>query len=375
MPTLEELKESSKNDADLQIFVMSQNFTDSQFGFTNEEKWQLLKTMDMPFTSSKENIHDGQSHGKIPDQFEGTKYSVEGISNSLSSQLEANADLDLSLDSTRRTTHRTKNSTSSIDQAVPSISLHNQFINDDNPFSVLVGLTNLFPSLVASALSQNSALYRAASIAAASLPPTYVDFSMQSNTNLAGEKQQSASSGISAVVSATVAAASAWWRINGLLPPLFQPNHEFTQVMTRASMSTQVHEDNSYFKENVSQTHKQNFQQIDHPKQFETNRTIQPCSALLDLSSSPETCESTEIERPPKSIKCTHSSISGMHDVPGKKKHDPSSCDSNTSPSCEAEKDAASNREAAKGIKEQGELGPFIFQDKSCTEGLKQVFI
>lgn len=331
---------------------MSQNFTDSRFGFTNEEKWLEAKTMEMPFTSSKENIHDGQSHGK---------YSVEGISNSLSSQLEANADLDLSLDSTRRTTHRTKNSTPSIDQAVPSISIHNQFNNDDNPFSVLVGLTNLFPSLVASALSQNPALYRAASIAAASLPPTYVDLSMQSNTNLAGEaleKQHSASPGIYAVVSATVAAASAWWRINGLLPPLFQPNHEFTQVMTRASKSTQVHEDNSYFKENVRQTHKQNFQQIDHPKQFETNRTIQPCSALLDLSSSPETCESTKIERPA-----------------GKKKHDPSSCDSNTSPSCEAEKDAASNRQAAKGINEQGELGPFIFQDKSCTEGLKQVFI
>lgn len=357
---MEEVKESSKNDADLQIFVTSQNFTDSRFGFTNEEKWQVLKTMEMPFTSSKETIHDGQSHGKIP------------------AQLEANADLDLSLDSTRRTTHRTKNSTSSIDQAVPSISLHNQFINDENPFSVLVSLTNLFPSLVASSLSQNPALYRAASIAAASLPPTYVDFSMQSNTNFAGEaleKQHSASSGIYAVVSATVAAASAWWRINGLLPPLFQPNHEFTQVMTRASKSTQVHEDNSYFKENVNQIHKQNFQQIDHPKQYKTNKTIQPCSALLDLSSSPETCESTKIERPPKSINCTHSSISGMHDVPGKKKHDPSSCDSNTSPSCEAEKDAASNREAAKGINEQGELGPFIFQDKSCTEGLKQVLI
>lgn len=339
-----------KNDADLQIFVMSTILTDSQFGFTTEPKWQEQNTMEMPFTSLKENIHGGQNHGKIPAQF-------EGISNSLSSQLEANADLNLSLDSTRRTTHRINNSMSSIDQAVPSISLHNQFNNDDHPFSVLASLTNFFPSLVASALSQNPAVHRAASIAAASLPPTYVDFSMQSNTKLSAEaleKQSSASSDLSAIVTATVAAASAWWRITGLLPSPFQPNHEFTQVMTRATDSTQVHENNSYSQENVSQTHKHNFQQFDHPKQYETNRTTQPCSALLELSSSPETC---------------------VNHVPGKKKHDPSSCDSNTSPSCEAEKDAASNREAAKEINEQGELGTSIFQDKSCTEGLKQVFI
>lgn len=360
---------------------MSKFFTDSQFGFTTEEKWQELKMMEMPFTSLKDKIHDDQSHGKTPAQCEGTKYSIEGISNWLSSQLEANADLNLSLDSTRRTTQMPKKSMPSIDQAVPSISLHNQFNIDDHPFSLLVSLTNLFPSLVASALSQNPALYRAASISAASLQPTFVDFSKQPNTKLAGEaleKQASASSGLYAIVSATVAAASAWWRINGLLPSPFQPNQEFTQIMMRATEPTLVREDNSYSKENVSQTHKQNFQQIDHPKQYENNITIQPCSALVDVSSSPETCESTKIEMPPKSIKCTLSSISGTHDInhdPGKKKHDPSSCDSNTSPSYEAEKDAASNREAAKGINEQGELGPSIFQDKSCTEGLKQVFI
>lgn len=360
---------------------MSKIFTDSQFSFTTEEKRQDLRTMEMPFTSLKDQIHDGQSHGKTPAQYEGTKYSIEGISNWLSSQLEANPDLNLSLDSTRRTTQMPKNSMSSIDQAVPSISLSSQFNIDDHPFSLLVNLINLFPSLVASALSQNPALYRAASISAASLPPTYVDFSMQSNTKLASEsleKQSSASSGLYPIVSATIAAASAWWRINGVMPSPFQPNHEFTQIMMRATEPTQVREDNSHSKENVSQTHNQNFQQIDHPKQCETNRTKQPCSELVDLSSSPETCESTKIETPLKSIKCTPSSISGMHDinhVPGKKKHDPSSCDSNTSPSYEAEKDAASNREAAKGTNEQGELGPSIFQDKSCTEGLKQVFI
>ncbi|XP_020684284.1 protein LHY isoform X3 [Dendrobium catenatum] len=388
MPTLEELKETRsritkelrKNDSDLQIFGMS---TDSRFGFTTEEKWQVLGHMEMPFTSWKDNLQGGENHENIPAQFEGTKYSDEDISKSVSTQLEANADLNLSLDSTRTTIHRTKNSISSIHQAVPSISLHNPFSNDDNPFSALINLTNYFPSLLVSALSQNPAVHQAASIAAASLPPAYVDFSMQSNSKLVGEapeKQSSASSGISAIVTATIAAAAAWWRVHGLLQSPSQPNHAFTQVMVQATESAQVPEDNSDSKGNFSQTHKRKFQQIE---QQETNIAIQPSSALLEISSSPDTCQSTKSARSPKSTKCAETAICGIHDVdhvPGKKKHDPSSCDSNTSPSSEVEKDAALNKEEAKGINEQGEQGPSIIQEfgdtpgisKSSTEGLKQ---
>ncbi|PKU77533.1 Protein LHY [Dendrobium catenatum] len=391
MPTLEELKETRsritkelrKNDSDLQIFGMS---TDSRFGFTTEEKWQVLGHMEMPFTSWKDNLQGGENHENIPAQFEGTKYSDEDISKSVSTQLEANADLNLSLDSTRTTIHRTKNSISSIHQAVPSISLHNPFSNDDNPFSALINLTNYFPSLLVSALSQNPAVHQAASIAAASLPPAYVDFSMQSNSKLVGEapeKQSSASSGISAIVTATIAAAAAWWRVHGLLQSPSQPNHAFTQVMVQATESAQVPEDNSDSKGNFSQTHKRKFQQIE---QQETNIAIQPSSALLEISSSPDTCQSTKSARSPKSTKCAETAICGIHDVdhvPGKKKHDPSSCDSNTSPSSEVEKDAALNKEEAKGINEQGEQGPSIIQEfgdtpgisKSSTEGLKQVVI
>ncbi|KAL0913171.1 hypothetical protein M5K25_016610 [Dendrobium thyrsiflorum] len=391
MPTLEELKETRsritkelrKNDSDLQIFGMS---TDSQFGFTTEEKWQVLGHMEMPFTSWKDNLQGGESHENIPAQFEGIKYSGDDISKSVSTRLEANADLNLSLDSTRTTIHGTKNSIASIHQAVPSISLHNPSSNDDNPFSALINLTNYFPNLLVSALSQNAALHQAASIAAASLPPTYVDFSMQSNSKLVGEapeKQSSASSGISAIVTATIAAASAWWRVHGLLPSPFQPNHAFTQVMVQATESAQVPEDNSDSKKFFSQTHKRKFQQIDYAEQPETNIAIQPSSALIELSSSPDTCQSTKSERSSKSTKCGETSICGMHDidhVPDKKKHDPSSCDSNTSPSSEVEKDAALNKEEAKGINEQGEQGPSIIQEfgdtpgisKSSTEGLKQ---
>nr|QDL88429.1 LHY-like isoform X4 [Cymbidium ensifolium] len=379
MPTLEDLeetrsritKELRKTNADLQIFGISEYFTDSQFVFTTEEKRQVLKQMVMPFTSSKKNLQGGQSHEKIHAQLD-----------------ENAADLNLSLSSARTGTHRTKNSSlSSIHQAVPSFSLHNQFDNDDNPFNALISLTNHFPSLLASALSQNPAVHQAARIAAASLPPTYVDFSMQPNTKLVGEaleKQSSASSSILAVVTATIAAASAWWRVHGLLPSPFQPNHSFTQVMAQATESTQVHEDNSDSKENANHTHCHKFQQINYPEHHETNRKAQPCSALLEPSSSPDTCESTKIERPPKSTKCILSSICGMHDVnhaPDKKKHDPSSCDSNTSPSSEVEKDVGlNNKEEAKGINEQGEHCPSIIQafrdtprnSKSCTENLKQ---
>lgn len=397
MPTLEEFeitrsritKELMKNNTDLQIFGISENFMDSRFGFTTEEKRQVLKKMEIPFTSSKKNLQGDLSHEKIHPQFEGTEYSDEVLSKSLSAQLEGNADLNLSLNSSRIGTHSTKNSMSSIQQSVPLFSLHNQFNNDDNPFNALISLADHFPTLLASSLSQNPTVHQAATIAAASLPPTYVNFSMQTNTKLVGEapeKQSSASSGILAIVTATIAAASAWWRVHGLLPS-FEPNHSFTQPMAQATEPTQVHQVNSDFKENADQTHWQRFQHINYTEQHETNRTTQPCSALLEPSSSPDSCESTRIERPPKSTKCILlSSICGTHDVDhatGKKKHDPSSCDSNTSPSSEVEKDAGLNKEEAKGINERGEQDPSIiqvFRDtpmniKSCTQGLKQVVI
>ncbi|XP_020577872.1 protein LHY-like isoform X2 [Phalaenopsis equestris] len=392
MPTLEELKETKKitksprkNDADLQNLGMSEYFTDSRFGFNTVDKWQLLKQMEKPFTSSTDNLQGDQNQERIPVQLEGTKYSSEGITKSLSAQPEPNADLNLSLDSTRRATHTTKNLMSSVPQAVPSISPNNQLNIDDNSFTALINLTNYFPSLLASALSQNPAIHQAASVAAASLPPTFVDFSIHSNTKLVSEalEKESSISCISAIVAATVAAASAWWRVHGLLPSQFQPNHAFTQAMARAIESAQVHEDNTNSKENIGQTNKQKAPQIDFPEQNETNRITQPCSALLEPSSSPDSCESSKMNRPPKSTKCALSSISGVHDenhAPGKKKHDPSSCDSNTTPSSEVEKDAGLNNKEAKGVNEQGEQGPSIVQgfrdtlgnSKSCSEGLKQ---
>lgn len=318
IPMMYELKEKrnqlstelKKNDAELQIFGTKGNLTTSHFGFT----------------SSKDNLED-RSHEKVAAQFEGTKYSGEGISKSFSA-LDPNADLNLSLDSTRSAVHRPKNSAaiSSIHQSVPSIALVNHLQNDEKAFDALISITNNFPSLLASALLHNPAIYHAASVASAILPTTCIEFSMHSNTKLVGEapkKQSCASPCMSAIVTATVAAASAWWRVHGLLPSPFLANHALLQTT-----EAQVHDDDcSNSKYNCNQNLRQ-------------KSARQTCSAFLKLSSSPDIC---------------------LMRVPGKKKHDPSSCDSNTSPSCEVEKVAALNKENGKGISE-GELAPSASQ-------------
>ncbi|KAG0460446.1 hypothetical protein HPP92_020743 [Vanilla planifolia] len=367
-------KELKKCDSDLHIFGIERNSTNSQVEITPEEN-QVLKTMEKNFISSNKNQRDGQSEEKIAAKFGGAIYSGEGISRPVSAHLESNADLNLSLDSTRSATRRPKSSAmSSIHQSVPSTSLHSKFHNDDNAFDTLISITNTFPSLLASALSQNPSVHAAASIAAALLPPMHVDISTNSNNQQvfeAPEKQNSASSGIAAIVTATVAAASAWWRVHGLLPSPIQPNNSFTQTMAKTTEPTQVNENNGKTRENVSPTNMQNFQHANFPEQHDKNR-MQPCS-LLEPSSSPDTCESAEVNTCSKSPKFMLTSVCGMYDVnlvDGKKKNNPSSCDSNTSPSNEVEKEA-------RGYNEQREQGPSISlglvdAGKSVSEGLKQ---
>lgn len=335
IPMMDELKEKrirftkelKKSNAELEIFGKNKNFTESHFGFT----------------FSKDCIEDGQNHGNAAAQFESSKYSDEGISESFLAQLEANADLNLYLDSTRSATLRPKISAAmpSIDHAGPSVSLNNQLQNDENAFNALISLTNYFPNLLASALSQNPAVHQAASVAAALLPP------MHSNFKLVGEgpvNQSCASSGISAIVTATVAAASAWWRVHGLLPSPFIANH----ALLRKLDVPQVHVDDSRNSlENVNQNHKQ-----------KSATPTQPCSALLEPSSSPGNC---------------------VNQAPGIKKNDPSSCDSNTSTSCEVEKDANLNKDETNRINELSEQPPSISQEfrdarnsKSCSNGLEE---
>ncbi|KAG0461977.1 hypothetical protein HPP92_020453 [Vanilla planifolia] len=310
-------KELKKCDSDLHIFGIERNSTNSQVEITPEEN-QVLKTMEKNFISSNVNQRDGQSEEKIAAKFGGAIYSGEGISRPVSAHLESNADLNLSLDSTRSATRRPKSSAmSSIHQSVPSTSLHSKFHNDDNAFDTLISITNTFPSLLASALSQNPSVHAAASIAAALLPPMHVDISTNSNNQQvfeAPEKQNSASSGIAAIVTATVAAASAWWRVHGLFPSPIQPNNSFTQTMAKTTEPTQVNENNGKTRENVSPTNVQNFQHADFPEQHDKNR-MQACSTLLEPSSSPDTCESAEVNTCSKSPKFMLTSVCGMYDV------------------------------------------------------------
>ncbi|PKA46584.1 Protein LHY [Apostasia shenzhenica] len=355
LPFLHELKENSTRFTT----ELKKNHANLHIELTPEGRWQALRQVEKPCT--KKNLDDNTVF-----QFKGTKSCSEAISAAVTAQLETNADLNLSLDSTRSATHRPKNSAmSSIHQSVPLTSLHNLSHEDDNAYSALLSLTNSFPSLLVSALSHNPAVHAAASIAASLLSPAYM-------VNTAPERQSSASSGISAIVTATVAAASAWWRVHGLLQSPLPPNHAFTP-------QTQIHEENIDIKETASQNHKQKSKRVNYQEQHDTNRLMQCCSALIEPSQSPDSCESTETERPSKAPNHNLPAACGAHDVdrnPMKKKHDPSSCDSNTSPSSEVEKDAALNKEKPKGTNELRNLkqGSSAFEALFSREILPQNF-
>ncbi|KAH0456678.1 hypothetical protein IEQ34_014585 [Dendrobium chrysotoxum] len=344
----------------LHLFEMNGNFTNPQINFTPiEERYEILKKMDEPFTSPKHTLQGEERYQNIVSpQINGAKCSGEGISASFIEHQDADADLNLFLNPTRSITCMSKDpAISSTHQAVPSTSFYDEFHNDENASTALSGLTtNSFPKLHAEA-----------SIAASLLAHPIVDSSTISDTNInvggAQEKHDNITPSISAIIAATVEAAAAWWRFNGLLSSPFQSNIlSTTQIMmqnlTKASKDL---EGDSGTKENTK---------------------LQSCATLLEPSSS-KTVEKLIVERTEKLpnqyvLSSIVKGINEVNQIPSKKKHDLSSCDSNTSPFTEAVNVNIRQLRAAgrlnKPYNERPKQGPLAFEALFSQKVLPQSF-
>ncbi|XP_028557000.1 protein CCA1 isoform X2 [Dendrobium catenatum] len=298
----------------LHLFEMNGNFTNPQMNFTPaEERYEILKKMDEPFTSPKHTLQGEERYQNIVSpQINGAKCSGEGISASFIEHRDEDVDLNLFLNPTRSVKCMSKDpAISSTHQAVPSTSFY-----DENASTALSCLTtNSFPKSHAEA-----------SIAASLLAHPVVDSSMISDTNIdvggAQEKHGNITPSISAIIAATVEAAAAWWRFNGLLPSPFQSSissatQTMMQNLTKASKDLEGYSDTK------------------------GNTKLQSCTTLLEPSLSPKTVQELRVERTEKLpnqyvLSSIVKGINEVNQVPRKKKDDLSSCDSNTSPFTEA---------------------------------------
>ncbi|XP_020576078.1 protein CCA1-like isoform X2 [Phalaenopsis equestris] len=315
IPMLEEsVKKTGKY---LHLFEMHGNFTNPQMKFTSEERNQTLEKLDKPYASPKHTVQgEGSYQNMVLPQLTGSKYRCGGTSSSFIEQPDANADLSLSLSHTSSVTYMTKDPViSSIQQAVPSNSLCDDCLEDENASIALSGFTaNSFPKLHADP-----------STAASLLEHTFLDISAHSDTNInvgkARDERGNISPSIKAIIAATVEAAAAWWRLNGLLP---SPS----QSSTTSATQTMV--------QNLTKEPK-DLKCDSGPKK---NSKCSACSALLEpsSSSSPETVEKIRVDRPEKhpNQHMLSSVVKGNEEISGfpvKKKQD--TC-SNTSPFTEA---------------------------------------
>lgn len=169
-------------------------------------------------------------------------------------------------------------------------------------------LSSASSSLTLSTLLQNPSIHAVASLAASSWPsvnanaPT--DLTAENLNGGMSEKQSNPSPSMVAIAAATVAAASAWWATNGLLPmfPPFHPSYAFAPPSTVPVPSVdiaQAPEDNKEKKDGRPQNLLQeDHQQIMDPGHLGALRTMQKATKLLPSSES-EFDESGRHERSP----------------------------------------------------------------------------
>ncbi|KAL0914189.1 hypothetical protein M5K25_017699 [Dendrobium thyrsiflorum] len=326
----------------LHLLEMNGNFTNPQMNFTPvEERYEILKKMDEPFTSPKHTLQGGERYKNIVSpQINGAKCSGE------------DADLNLFLNPTRSITFMSKDpAISSTLQAVPSTSFY-----DENASTALSGLTtNSFPKLHAKA-----------SIAASLLAHPVVDSSTISDTKIdfggAQEKHGDITPNISAIIAATVEAAAAWWRFNGLLSSPFQSN-------IPSAIQTMM--------QNLTKTSKD----LEGDSGTKVNTKLQSCATSLKPSSSSKTVEKLRVERTEKLpnqyvLSSIVKEINDVNQVPSNKKHDLSSCDSKTSPFTEAVnvRQLKNAGRLNKPYNERPKQGPLAFEALFSQKVLPQSF-
>lgn len=226
----------------------------------------------------------------------------------------------------------TNSRVSSVYQPFPGFQPFNQFSGNQDPYRSFLDTSSSFSSLIVSTLLQNPAVHAAARVAGSFWPPT--DSSSESVHAGIPIRPVNPNPSMAAIAAATVAAASAWWATQGLLP-IYPPLHAGFAFAPPTAMIPTV--DTAQVTDNKKEG---NADTIEHSvgidQQSEAVRSPQPLSKTLSLSSSSDRDETARGgAMAAKAVVIDDSDMAS-----NKKKLDRSSCGSNTPSSSEVETDA-----------------------------------
>ncbi|ONK80231.1 uncharacterized protein A4U43_C01F15360 [Asparagus officinalis] len=239
----------------------------------------------------------------------------------------------------------TNSGTSSVSHPFPSFPPFTQFPSNPDAYRPVHNISTAFSSLILSTLLQHPAVHAAACVAASFWPIAGLNASMDSSSETGHgglpARHINHTPSMAAIAAATVAAASAWWATQGLLPmyphihPGFTspPPATSTVPIVDPSRTPDGRKDEKFgtFENSVNMD----------PEQSEANKAQHPSPKSLSSSSS-DSDESRRSELDgAQANKFKSLSSNGVHDSDKarNKKADRSSCGSNTPSSSELEGD------------------------------------
>ncbi|KAJ6830921.1 putative protein LHY isoform X2 [Iris pallida] len=238
---------------------------------------------------------------------------------------------------------------SSIHQSFPAFPPFNQFPSNHDAYTSFFNVSSTFSTLIVSTLLQNPAVHAAACLAASFWPSAGTDASLDSASQalLGGipTGHMNPSPSMAAMAAATVAAASAWWAAQGLLPlfPLPHPGFSFvpahTTTVNRAD-TAQVRGAKMEEKHGKLQNFTGADQQVAELEQSEVRKAQFSSKSSVSSSDSDENGQNDL--KGTKTDKLKPLANDEFHDpdkARSKKKLDRSSCGSNTPSSSEVETD------------------------------------
>ncbi|KAG1360879.1 protein LHY [Cocos nucifera] len=266
-----------------------------------------------------------------------------------------------------------------VHQPFPGFPPFTQFHSNHDAYRSFLNISSTFSSLIVYTLLQNPAVHAAASLAASFSPSADVDSSTDSTPEtLAGgfpARHMNPYPSLASIAAATVAAASAWWTTQGLLP-ILSPHVGFTfnpaPATTIPTMATaQGPKDKTDGKEDAFQNLVQGDQAVNPDQSVALNaqgpspKTSSSEADESDDSRSGERSHCTDVKAS-RINKLKPLAATGLHDSDktSKKKPDRSSCGSNTPSSSEVETDTILDRHE----KVNDEAEQAYFSDPSAGE-------
>lgn len=246
----------------------------------------------------------------------------------------------------------TRSGISSVHQPFPTFPPFPQFLSNPDAYRPFHNISSAFSSLILSTLIQNPAVHAAACVAASFWPSAGLDASMDSSSETVHgglpARHMNPTQSMAAIAAATVAAASAWWATQGLLPmhPPLHSGFAFAPATTTtipAVDTARVPDNGNEEKGGTLENSIGVVQQDMAPEQSEAARPQHPSSKSLSSPSSSDSEGSARGElNGAKTSKFKPSTTNNVHDADKSrnKKVDRSSCGSNTPSSSEVEADA-----------------------------------